>query len=152
MKNPHLSDVDVFAFLEDLITDTVETRTVGAQEWLRLKLTEVMIDARKRAGLTQAQVAERMGVQQARISKLENGNNDRTIDSVAAYLTAVDAELLVAVRQGEQILQASRDCWLVDVPNIVETVELQQIQAEFEFDTVVKPGAPVSTGIEVLAA
>lgn len=133
MSKPHLSDIDVLAFLDELIPDTLETRTVGAQEWLRLKLTEVMMEARKQAGLTQAQLAERLGVQQARISKLENGNNDRTIDSVVAYLTAVDAELLIAVRQGEQVFQASRDCWVVDVPN-VKTVELQKVQTDFDLE------------------
>ena len=146
------NEQDVFSVLDELIPDTLETRTVGAQEWLRLKLTEVMTEARRHVSLTQAQLAARMGVQVALIKELESANSDRALDGVVAYLTAVDAELLVAVRQGAQILQASRDCWLVDVPNVMETVELQQVQAEFEFETVVKPSAPVSTGIEVLAA
>lgn len=132
LNAPSLSDIDVLAFLDELIPDTLETRTVGAQEWLRLKLTEVMMEARKRAGLTQAELAERLGVGQARISKLENANNDRTIDSVVAYLTALDAELLVAVRQGEQVFQASRDCWLVDIPHAPTTVELHSVHTDFE--------------------
>lgn len=116
MTNPYISDTDVFALLDELIPDTLATRTVGAQEWLRLKLTEVMIEARKRAGLTQSEVAQRMGVGQARVSKLENANNDRTIDSVVAYLMAVDAELSVAVRQNGELHQASRESLTVDLP------------------------------------
>lgn len=144
MTNPHLSDIDVLAFLEGLTPDTLETRTVGAQEWLRLKLTEVMMDARKQAGLTQAELAQRMGVTQSRISKLENANNDRTIDSVVAYLTAVDAQLLVAVRQGEHVFQAAQDCWLVDIPNAPRVVERQVVHASFE----VQAPVPVSTWME----
>lgn len=138
MTNPYLSDIDVLAELDALAGDSLETRTVGAQEWLRLKLTEVMIEARKRAGLTQKQLAERMGVGQARISKLENANNDRTLDSVVAYLTAVDADMLVAVRQDGILHQASQDCWLVDVPYQRQEVELQQKRSFYELEEVLE--------------
>ena len=50
-------------------------------------IIQAMIDARKRSGLTQKQLAERTGIAQADISKLENGNANpslRTIKRLAA--------------------------------------------------------------------
>lgn len=48
---------------------------------------QAMIDARKVAGLTQKQLAERTGIAQADISKLESGNANpslRTLQRLAA--------------------------------------------------------------------
>ncbi|CAM4447368.1 helix-turn-helix domain-containing protein [Deinococcus marmoris] len=133
MTNPYLSDIDVFAELDALAGDSLETRTVDAQEWLRLKLTEVMIGARKRAGLTQTELAKRMGIGQARISKLENANNDRTVDSVAAYLAAVDAEMLMTVRQDGQIQHVTRDCWPIELPYRQDKVRIFHKKQDFEW-------------------
>jgi DNA-binding XRE family transcriptional regulator len=84
---------DAVAFLEGLSPDTPETRRIGKQEWARLLLTEAMRTARRRAGLTQEQVAERLGVTQGWVSRLEHAGHDHTMESVIAYLDAVDADL-----------------------------------------------------------
>ena len=50
-------------------------------------IMQVMLDARKSAGLTQAQLAERTGIAQADISKLESGNANpslKTLQRLAA--------------------------------------------------------------------
>ena len=48
------------------------------QEWDRLEpefnMMQAMIDARKRSNLTQKELAERTGIDQSDISKIENGN------------------------------------------------------------------------------
>lgn len=111
MTDSYLSDLDVFAELDQLAGDSPEVKKVEAQEWLRLKLTELMIEARKRAGLTQTELAERMGVQQARVSKLENANYDRTVDSVASYLVALESELKLAVEQNGEVFSTLNDHW-----------------------------------------
>jgi transcriptional regulator with XRE-family HTH domain len=84
---------DALVFLEELVSDTSETRRVGKQEWLRLLLTEAMRTARRRACLTQEQVAERLGVTQGWVSRLEHAGHDHTLESVVAYLDAVGADL-----------------------------------------------------------
>lgn len=127
-------EADVFAVLDETIPDTPETQTVGTQEWLRPKLTEVMMQTRQHAGLTQAQLAARMGASLATVKELENADNDHTFGGVLAYLTAVEAELLVAVRQDGHVLQASRDCWLIDVPNSIDTVNMPTIQARYDIE------------------
>ncbi len=86
-NNPHLGS-DVLAFLDGIIPDTIETRRVEQQELFRLALTQAMREVRKQAGLTQEQLAERLGVGQSWVSKLENVNHDRTFESVIAYLDA----------------------------------------------------------------
>ncbi len=50
-------------------------------------IMQAMLDARKSAGLTQAQLAERTGIAQADISKLESGNANpslKTLQRLAA--------------------------------------------------------------------
>ena len=49
---------------------------------------------RKQRGLTQAQVAQAMGVSQARVSRMEHGDVERMqVESIAAYVTAVGGHL-----------------------------------------------------------
>ena len=79
-----------------------------------------------------------MGVGQLRISKLENANNDRTLDSVVAYLTAAGAEMLLAVRQDGFVHQASQDCWLVDVSYQQQKVDLQHKRSYYELEEVLE--------------
>jgi DNA-binding XRE family transcriptional regulator len=93
----HQDGFDAVAFFRDLAPDTPETRRVGKQEWARLLLTEQMRIARKQAGLTQGQVAEKLGVTQGWISRLEHADHDHTLESVIAYLDAVGADLEFAV-------------------------------------------------------
>ena len=52
-------------------------------------------EIRKAAGLTQAEVADALGVSQARISKIEHGEISG-IDVVRAYITALGGSLDVA--------------------------------------------------------
>lgn len=94
---------DALRFFESWAPDTPETRRTGKQEWARLLLTEAMRTARGQAGLTQEQVAERLGVTQGWVSRLEHAGHDHTLESVIAYLDAVDADLEFRV-----ISQASR--------------------------------------------
>ena len=105
-------------WLKAQISDDPEVILAGKLEYLRLYLTDAMRQVRKNAGLTQAQLAEKLGVQQAAVSKLESALKDREFESVLHYLYALDADLLVAVKQGEELYQASDNegVLLVDVP------------------------------------
>jgi len=97
-KNSHLGS-DVLASLEGLTEESEETRRAGKKEALRITLTEAMRKARKQAGLTQAQLAERLGdgVSQSWVSKLESANYDHQVESVLAYLDALQAELGISI-------------------------------------------------------
>jgi DNA-binding transcriptional regulator YiaG len=55
---------------------------------------------RRREGLTQAQVAERMGVTQGRVSQMERGHTHLTTTTMAAYLEAIGGELTILATVG----------------------------------------------------
>jgi transcriptional regulator with XRE-family HTH domain len=62
-----------------------------------------MILARKRAGLSQAEVATRMGVSQPRVAKIESGSNI-SLDILKRYAKATGSALVIdfAVSKNEQ--------------------------------------------------
>lgn len=57
-----------------------------------------MIQARKRAGMSQADVARRMGVSQPRVARIESGS-DVSLDSLRRYARATDSCLLIDFRE-----------------------------------------------------
>ncbi|HEY9872990.1 MAG TPA: helix-turn-helix transcriptional regulator [Candidatus Obscuribacterales bacterium] len=100
------------------VSDEPEVILAGKLEYLRLYLTDAMRELRTKAGLTQAQLAEKLGVQQPAVSKLESALKDRELESVLEYLHTLGADLLMAVKQGEELYQVSDNdgMVLVDVP------------------------------------
>jgi transcriptional regulator with XRE-family HTH domain len=106
------------AWLQQKVSDDPEVILAGKLEYLRLYLTDAMRQLRNKAGLTQAQLAEKLGVQQAAVSKLESPLKEHELESVLHYLHRLDADLLVAVKQGEELYQVSdnEEVLLVDVP------------------------------------
>jgi ribosome-binding protein aMBF1 (putative translation factor) len=66
-----------------------------------------MIDARLAAGLTQADIAARMGTTQSVVARLESGRHMPTFDMVARYAAAIDRRIdihLVPAGSGPQAL------------------------------------------------
>ncbi|MBN3893912.1 MAG: helix-turn-helix domain-containing protein [Nostoc sp. NOS(2021)] len=116
MKKPNFQ-----AWLQQKVSDDSEVILAGKLEYLRLYLTDAMREIRNKAGLTQTQLAEKLGVQQAAVSKLESALKEHELESVLHYLHALGADLLVAVKQGDELYQASDNegVLLVDVPDVV---------------------------------
>lgn len=115
-------------WLHRKVSDDPEVILEGKLEYLRLYLTDAMRELRTQAGLTQAQLAEQLGVQQAAVSKLESALKDRELESVLHYLHTLGADLLVAVRSGKELYQVSDNegVLLVDVP--AEVVQLAEAE------------------------
>jgi DNA-binding XRE family transcriptional regulator len=59
--------------------------------------TTTLAEARRRAGLTQTQVAERLGIAQSDVSKLER-RGDIRLSTLRAYARAIGAELEVGLQ------------------------------------------------------
>lgn len=59
-------------------------------------LASILIRARSRAGMTQAQVAERMGAKQSAISRIESGRNV-SIEKIRKYAEAIGANLSIQI-------------------------------------------------------
>lgn len=68
-------------FLEKQLEDPALKAEYDALE-PEFAIIQAMIDARKAAGLTQRQLAERTGIAQADISKLENGNANPSLKTL----------------------------------------------------------------------
>jgi transcriptional regulator with XRE-family HTH domain len=111
-------------WLQTQVSDDPEVVLAGKLEYLRLYLTDAMRELRTKTGLTQAQLAEKLGVQQAAVSKLESALKNHELESVLNYLHQLDADLLVAVKQGDEFYQVSDNSGmvLVDVP-----IEVQEL-------------------------
>jgi len=58
-------------------------------------LIAAMLDARRKAGLSQAQVAERMGVKQPVVAKLEGGKSNMSFDTLKRYAHATGCKVRV---------------------------------------------------------
>ncbi|MCC5645060.1 helix-turn-helix domain-containing protein [Nostoc sp. CHAB 5824] len=116
MKKPNFQ-----AWLQQKVSDEPEVILAGKLEYLRLYLTDAMREIRNKAGLTQAQLAQKLGVKQAAVSKLESALKEHELESVLHYLHALGADLLVAVKQEDDLYQASNNegVLLVDVPDVV---------------------------------
>ncbi|NER01867.1 MAG: helix-turn-helix transcriptional regulator [Okeania sp. SIO3C4] len=109
-------------WLKTEISDDPEVILAGKLEYLRLYLTDAMRSLREKAGLTQGQLAEKLGVQQAAVSKLESSLKDHKLESVLDYLHKLNADLLVAVRQEDELIQVSDNdgMILIDLPEEIE--------------------------------
>ncbi|MCG3469828.1 helix-turn-helix domain-containing protein [Xenorhabdus bovienii] len=57
------------------------------------ELINTLLRMRYAAGLTQDQVAQRMGTKEANISRLESGNGNPTLKTLLNYAKACDCEL-----------------------------------------------------------
>lgn len=112
-ENPHLGD-DVVDFLEDTLPDTDETRREGKKEALRLALTDAMRQVRKKEGLTQGEVADRLDVSQSWVSKLESANYDHQVESIVAYLDTLSADLGLSIRTRDETIRVKYEEYLND--------------------------------------
>jgi len=112
-ENPHIGD-DVVEFLEETLPETDETRRESKREALRLALTDAMRLVRKREGLTQTDVANRLDVSQSWVSKLESANYDHQIESIVAYLDALSADLGLSIRTRDQTIRVKYEEYLDD--------------------------------------
>jgi transcriptional regulator with XRE-family HTH domain len=100
---------------------TSEFEAAARLTHLRLELALAMQMLRTSVGLTQKELADRLGVNQPAVAKLERVG-DHKIESVVRYLGELGAELLVAVRHGDDVVQVSddRERLLVALPREVD--------------------------------
>ena len=62
---------------------------------------EMLRKARMAAGRTQADVAKKMGLLQARVAKLESGQNEPTLTTVAKYAKAIGWRFSIRLKPPE---------------------------------------------------
>jgi DNA-binding XRE family transcriptional regulator len=80
-------------------------RAIYEEEAAKKELWLQLVEARQAAGLTQAELAKRLGVSQAQVARLEKrGYEDYTLNSLRRYVEALgdDFSLEVKVRRSEE--------------------------------------------------
>jgi HTH-type transcriptional regulator/antitoxin HipB len=75
------------------------------------QMGHVLAAGRRRAGLTQAQAAARLGVSQSRISTLERDSRALTLEQLLAMFGAYGLQLLVQDRPDASVLEANEANW-----------------------------------------
>ncbi|MET8946177.1 XRE family transcriptional regulator [Streptomyces sp. NPDC004542] len=75
----------------------------GAQAMVLASRVHRLAESRKRQHTTQVQVAEAMGVTQARVSRIEKGQLERSeVDTLAAYVKALGGKLKIVADFGDE--------------------------------------------------
>ncbi len=100
---------NIMDWLSELVMSDPEAQKAYEDEALRLGLASALQKAREAAGMTQMMVAEEMSVRQSLISKLERPDHNHTVETVLAYLQAINAGLVMAVvaANGRDLIPAS---------------------------------------------
>lgn len=85
-----------------MMADTTKLEKLGTRNhgnWLDFHLA--LIELRIAKGLTQKEVAERLGMSQPAVSQFENLSTTPNLGSVLAYALAIEAELTFSVRASQ---------------------------------------------------
>jgi len=82
------------SYLKEQLKDPAFREAYDALE-PEFTIIQAMIDARKTSGLTQKQLAQRTGIAQADISKLENGNANPSLRTLRRLAAGMGARLKI---------------------------------------------------------
>jgi len=81
-------------FLKEQLKDP-EIRAEWEAMGPEFAIVQAIIDARKKAGLSQKQLSERTGIAQGDISRLENGNANPSLNTLKRLAAAMDMTLKI---------------------------------------------------------
>ncbi len=84
---------------EEQLKDPEYAREYAALEE-EFALARALIQARRRAGLTQRQVAERMGTTQSAVARMESGRS-ASLASIKRYAEATGSRLTIRLEPGQ---------------------------------------------------
>jgi predicted XRE-type DNA-binding protein len=90
MNNPREND-----YLDEVAALRAEHEPEVAQNWSAIKLVSELRALRESKGLTQAQVAERMGIPQPHVARIERRPWGTGFARILAYAHAIGADLSV---------------------------------------------------------
>jgi DNA-binding XRE family transcriptional regulator len=82
----------------DALLSDPETRAIYNEEAVKKELWLQLVEARQAAGLTQAELARRLGVSQAQVARIEKSGYDAyTLNTLRRYVQALGRTLEVVV-------------------------------------------------------
>lgn len=89
MRDDRIDD----SMLDAVVADRAATEPDAPARWAAIKLAQDVCAARVRGGLTQAEVARRMGLPQPRIADIERRPWSASLGRIMAYAQAVGVEV-----------------------------------------------------------
>lgn len=104
--------VDAVAILDQKIGDDQKLRQMVAEEVRKLKIAQVIYAARTEAGLTQTELAKRIGTGQPTISRLEDanyGSQSLTMLWKIAEALGKELEIRFVEQEGQNISERQED-------------------------------------------
>ena len=124
-RNSATAPVDIADWLERFVPDTSEMRAVAAEEAAKYQLAVALSEARKKAGLTQTQLAKKMGVPQSLISRWEHINHNHTLETLLKLCEATDAKLVIGLEVADHFLPvtAAAECCVILPEEACETLK-----------------------------
>ena len=85
---------------------------------------EQIVARMEELGMTQADLARKMGVSRARISQILRGNDNLTLKSIVAVAIGLDCRVDLQLKHAKSARRLSRrDCRPVSAPGIIEQGE-----------------------------
>ena len=75
------------------MTQTTETTTENSEDYLQ-RIGSIIRDARQHSGLTQAQLAAKLGSSQSAVNRIEKGQQNLTLETLSKIGTALDSQLV----------------------------------------------------------
>ena len=79
--------------------------------WSRIALARALIEARTKAGLTQAQLAERMHTTQSVIARLEGGQVQPSTRTLGCFAKATGTRLKISLSLLQRLIDAENARW-----------------------------------------
>jgi DNA-binding XRE family transcriptional regulator len=94
----HAEEQDYLDWRAELMSDP-ETKALYEEEAAKKELWLQLVEARQDAGLTQAQMAERLGVSQSQVARIEKrGYDSYTLTTLRRYVAALGEGFSLEVR------------------------------------------------------
>ena len=91
---------------------------------LAIEVGEQIVARMEEQGITQADLARKMGVSRARISQILRGNDNLTLKSIVAVAIGLDCRVDLQLKHAKSARRLSRrDCRPVSAPGIIEQGE-----------------------------
>jgi transcriptional regulator with XRE-family HTH domain len=87
--------------LEEKLLADAQAQTAFAAMADEYAIARALIEARTRAGLTQADVAQRMGTTQSAVARMESGRALPSLRTVERFAQAVGGKLRLRIEQGD---------------------------------------------------
>ncbi len=98
-RHDHIKEGEqAYQVWRDTLLSDPEAREIYKEEAAKKELWLQLVEARQAAGLTQAELARRLGVSQAQVARIEkSGYDSYTLNTLRRYVQALGKRLEVAV-------------------------------------------------------